>query len=214
MSNRRRWTTHGTATDEQVQKAAAKLIQEAVKPLYNPALRNLLIELKKKSEQTIDVVSQDKVIEAGFSADALEKAKGVVQSFEKFIKDHKDEITALQILYNSPISSGCGTKISKTSQAPSKSRRINGPNQLWHAYAALDKSKVKGTTAKRILTDLVSLVRFAMHQDNELVPFPERVNANFKSWMAQQEARARKFTRRAAPLARNDPRPYRRESGN
>ena len=25
-----------------------------------------------------------------------------------------------------------------------------------------------------------------MHQDNELVPFPERVNANFKSWVARQ----------------------------
>jgi type I restriction enzyme R subunit len=32
----------------------------------------------------------------------------------------------------------------------------------------------------------VSLVRFAMHQDNELVPYPERVDANFKAWLAQQ----------------------------
>ena len=30
---------------------------------------------------------------------------------------------------------------------------------------------------KRILSDLVSLVRFAIHQDNELIPFPERVTA-------------------------------------
>ena len=78
------------------------MITEAVKPLYNPDLRNLLVELHKKVEQTIDHVSQDKVIEAGFSADALERAKGVVQSFEKFIEDHKDEITALQILYSRP----------------------------------------------------------------------------------------------------------------
>ena len=67
-------------------------------------------------------------------------------------------------------------------------------SQLWQAYAALDKSKVKGTTAKRILTDLVSLVRFAIHQDNELVPFPERVNVNFKAWLAQQQVFGRKFT--------------------
>ena len=58
--------------------------------------------------------------------------------------------------------------------------------QLWQAYAALDKSKVKGQSRRRILTDLVSLVRYAMHQDNELLPFPERVNANFKAWLAQQ----------------------------
>ena len=33
-----------------------------------------------------------------------------------------------------------------------------------------------------------------MHQDNELVPFPERVNANFKAWLAQQEASGKRFT--------------------
>jgi len=60
-------------------------------------------------------------------------------------------------------------------------------SQLWNAYAALEKSKVKGASGKRILTDLVSLVRFAIHQDNELIPFPERVNANFKAWLAQQK---------------------------
>ena len=182
-------------TNEQVQQAAAKLIQEAVKPLYDPALRNLLIELKKRDEQTIDNVSQDKVIEAAFSADALERAKGVVQSFEKFIQDHKDEITALQILYNRPYKQPLRFEdIKELANTIQKPPHLWTESQLWQAYAALDKSKVKGTTAKRILTDLVSLVRFAIHQDNELVPFPERVNANFKSWLAQQETSGKKFT--------------------
>jgi type I restriction enzyme R subunit len=30
-------------------------------------------------------------------------------------------------------------------------------------------------------------VRFAIHQDNELIPFPERVNANFNAWLATQQ---------------------------
>ena len=64
---------------------------------------------------------------------------------------------------------------------------------LWQAYAALDKTKVKGASRQRILTDLVSLVRFAMHQDNELVPYPERVAANFKAWLAQQQAAGKQF---------------------
>lgn len=58
----------------------------------------------------------------------------------------------------------------------------------------MEKSKVKGASSKRILTDLVSLVRFAMHQENELVPFPERVNTNFKAWLASQESSGKKFT--------------------
>jgi type I restriction enzyme, R subunit len=67
-------------------------------------------------------------------------------------------------------------------------------NQLWQAYAALDKAKVKGTSTKRILTDIVSLVRYAMRQENELVPYPERVMANFKAWMAQQQVAGNAFT--------------------
>ena len=31
-----------------------------------------------------------------------------------------------------------------------------------------------------------SRVLFAMHQENELVPYPERVAANFRAWLAQQ----------------------------
>ena len=33
-----------------------------------------------------------------------------------------------------------------------------------------------------------------MHQDNELVPFPERVQVNFKAWLAQQEGAGIKFS--------------------
>ena len=32
-------------------------------------------------------------------------------------------------------------------------------------------------------------MRFATHQDNELVPFPEKVNTNFKAWLTEQEKR-------------------------
>lgn len=48
---------------------------------------------------------------------------------------------------------------------------------LFLAYQKLQAGKVRGAAANHILTDLVSLVRFAvtMHQENELVPFPEKV---------------------------------------
>ncbi len=171
-------------SEAQIQKAAVKLIQEAVKPLHNPELRKLLVELKKKSEQTIDVVSQDRVIGAGFSAQALEKAKGLVQSFEQFIKDNKDEITALQVLYSMPYKQRLRYEdikdLASRIEKPPHQWRVDN---LWNAYAALEKSKVKGASAPHILTDLVSLVRFAMHRDDELVPFPERVAANFEKWM-------------------------------
>ena len=174
--------------------AAEQVMQRAVKPLCDPALRQLLVTLKQQAEQNIDTVTQDQLIEADFSEAARERARGTVESFERFIAEHKDEITALQILYSRPQRlSGAGQgaepltfealkALADTLQAPP---HLWTESQLWQAYAALDKSKVKGENRRRILTDLVSLVRFAMHQDNELLPFPERVNANFKAWLAQ-----------------------------
>ena len=47
---------------------------------------------------------------------------------------------------------------------------------------------------KRLLTDIVSLVRFALHQDGELVPHADRVRERFESWMAQQANSGRQFT--------------------
>ncbi|WHZ14062.1 MAG: Type I restriction-modification system, restriction subunit R [Nitrospira sp.] len=169
--------------------ASQKARREAVTPLHDPKLRELLIEIKKKNELTIDHVSQDQVIEAGFSADALARARTIVQSFEQFIAQHKDEITALQVLYSKPYKQRLKFEdIKDLADAIEKPPYLWNESQLWQAYAALEKSKVKGASGKRILTDLVSLVRFATHQDNELVPFPEKVNANFNAWLAQQQS--------------------------
>jgi type I restriction enzyme R subunit len=181
--------------EQAVTAAAERLIRDAVKPLYDPKLRDVLIEIKRKNEITIDHVSQDVVLEAGFSADALERARGIVQSFERFIDEHKDEITALQVLYSKPYRQRL-----KFEDVKELAERIQAPpylwteSQLWQAYAALEKDKVKGASGKRILTDLVSLVRFAMHQEPELVPFPETVQGRFATWLTQQEAQAARFT--------------------
>ncbi|MDZ7751420.1 MAG: type I restriction-modification enzyme R subunit C-terminal domain-containing protein [Gammaproteobacteria bacterium] len=175
-------------SNEILQAARDKIIQQAVKPLYDPGLRALLVDVKKKNEITLDHVSQDEVIEAGFSAEATERARGVVQSFEQFIEDHKDEITALQILYSKPYRARLNfddiKELADQIQAPP---HLWTESQLWQAYAALENTRVKGAGGRRILTDLVSLVRFAIHQDNELIPFPERVQANFNAWLATQQ---------------------------
>ena len=175
------------AEDRSPQQAEAAL-RNAVKPLADPALRQLLVSLKAQKELVIDTVTQDRVIEAAYSAEARERAEGIVQSFEAFIAEHRDEITALQILYSRPVRAPLKFEdikaLAETLHAPP---RLWTESQLWQAYAALDKARVKGASGRRILTDLVSLVRYAMHQDNELVPYPERVAANFKAWIAQQD---------------------------
>jgi type I restriction enzyme R subunit len=173
---------------------AEAALRHAVKPLSNPTLRTLIVTLKQQKELVIDTVTQDRVLEAGFSEAARERAQGIVQSFEAYIEEHRDEITALQILYNRPTKAPLKFEdlkaLAETLQAPP---HLWTESQLWQAYAALDASKVKGASRRRILTDLVSLVRYAMHQENELVPYPERVAANFRAWMAQQQAAGKAF---------------------
>lgn len=179
--------------DRSPQEAEAAL-RHAVQPLSSPALRTLILTLKAGKELVIDTVTQDRVLEAGFSEAARERALGTVQSFEAFIAQHRDEITALQILYNRPTQLPLKFEdlkaLTDTLQAPP---HLWTESQLWQAYAALDQSKVKGASRRRILTDLVSLVRYAMHQENELVPYPERVAANFRAWMAQQQVAGKGF---------------------
>jgi type I restriction enzyme R subunit len=175
--------------------AREKVLREAVKPLNDGTLRTTIDAIRTKNEVVIDIVSADEVIEVGFSPEALERAKGVVESFERFIEEHKDEITALQVLYSRPYKQRLTFEaVKELAEAIEQPPYLWNESQLWNAYAALEKSKVKGASSRRILTDLVSLVRFAMHQDNELIPFPERVTANFKAWLATQEAGGSTFS--------------------
>ena len=110
-----------------------------------------------------------------------------MQSFEAFIAQHKDEITALQILYKRPSRAPLKyTDIKALADALHAPPHLIDEGQLWQAYAALNNTRVKGTSQRRLLTDLVSLVRFAMQQDNELVPYPERVQSNYSAWLARR----------------------------
>lgn len=186
-----------TPTPAQTAKAAETLLSRAAAPIAaNPAFRTRLIDLKKSFEQAIDDISKDEVLVAGYSEEAKERAKTIVASFEKYIKEHKDEITALQILYSRPhrkrLTYADIKSLAETIQSPPQSWT---PETLWRAYETLNKDKVRGAGAKRLLTDIVSLIRFALRQEDELVPFSEKVQSRFENWMAQQANRGRRFTK-------------------
>ena len=182
-------------TVEQVKQAGVKLIQQAVKPLCDPKLREKILELQARADQVIDTVSADEVIEAGFDAEALDKAKGLVHSFEQFIEEHKDEITALQILYSRPYRQRLKyEEIKGLAEMIEKPPYLWRIDRLWDAYAALEQSKVKGAGSRRLWTDIVSLVRFALHQEPVLEPFEEHVHERFSAWVARQEASGKTFS--------------------
>jgi type I restriction enzyme R subunit len=183
------------ATQDMPPAEADQRLRDATKPFAAPALREQLLKMKQKADLVIDVVTQDTLLHAGFS-EGSDRATALVQSFEQFIAQHKDEITALQILYSRPTRAPLKFEDVKALADALHAPPLNiDEGALWQAYATLRKDKVKGAKQRRLLTDLVSLVRFAMQQTNELVPYPERVQANFKAWLAQhQQTDTNKFT--------------------
>ncbi len=184
------------SSDEEIAAAATTLKGEAVSPIANNyEFRQQLVDIKRVYEQLLDEFSKDKVIHSDFSKDATERAKSTVQSFAAFIEQNKDELTALQILYNQPYSARGLTfaQIKELAQAIERPPRRWTPDVLWKAFEALDKSKVRGTP-QHLLTDLVSLVRYAIHQQDQLVPFPDQVVERFEAWLQQQRAAGRQFT--------------------
>lgn len=175
------------ATQDMPPAEADQRLRDATKPFAAPELREQLLKMKQKADLVIDTVTQDTLLHAGFSAGS-DRATALVQSFEDFIQQHKDEITALQILYNRPTRAPLKFEDVKALADALHAPPLNiDEGALWQAYATLRKGAVKGATQRRLLTDLVSLVRFAMQQTNELVPYPERVQANFKAWLAQHQ---------------------------
>ena len=183
-------------TPDQLTQISAKIRAEAVRPLVtNAVLREQIRNIKVRAEQTIDVISQDEVTQAAFSAEAKERAKTLVTSFESFIEEHRDEITALQILYSRPHAERLRfNDIKELAAQISTPPHSWTPQVLWRAYETLDRSRVRGASATRLLTDIVSLVRYALHRDEQLVPFSDGVDERFRKWLTQAEAGGRKFT--------------------
>ena len=177
---------------EAIAEAEKQLREEAAAPLaYNTELRQRLETIHQSHEQTIDTVSKDVVLDAGFTDDAAQEA---VQSFRQFIEANRDEITALQVLYERPYRQRLRLDdiraLADAMQAPPRSWTTE---RLWQAYRRLDESRVRGS-GQRQLADIVALVRYATGEAVELAPFVDHVNHRFEGWLALQETVGRVFT--------------------
>ena len=182
-------------TVDEIATATRTLLDTAVAPLAtNPELRERIVDVRRMHEQAIDETSVDEVIEAGYSKDAADRASQTVESWERFCEEHRDEITALQILYARRQPQRLTFReVKELAQAIGRPPYQWTPDKLWQAYEQLDRSRVRGS-GERVLTDLVSLVRVALHQEDELVPYPDLVRERFRAWLLQQENTGRAFT--------------------
>lgn len=168
--------------------------EQALIPFLNPELRNLILLAQSDAEQTIDTVTKDQVIYSGLSAEAKEKAKATISSFREYIEANKDELDAIQILYSRRKGQAPTFKqLKELAAAIGTPPRSWTPEGLWQAYEALEQSKVKGHGGKMV-TDLVSLVRFALEHETVLAPFAESVDDRYRHWLASQNTPNQRFT--------------------
>lgn len=182
-------------SDAELTKVKQAMFAEAVLPIAaNPDLREALVTVQRNFDQVIDEISIDHVTRAEFAVDARARAAETVESFREFLDEHKDAITALQVLYSRPYAKRLTyPDVKELAEAIGKPPHRWTPERLWEAYETLDASKVRGS-AGTVLTNIVSLVRFTLGEDDELAPYPEQVAERFDAWRLQQENAGRTFT--------------------
>ena len=179
--------------EEQLNEAQKALINDAVKPFYDPDTRDFIENIRRSHEQIIDNVNLDTVLFADFDSEQEKNVDRTIQTFREFIEENKDEIIALRIIYNENYKNRpMAIESLKKLYEKLKSKGIT-VERLWDCYAIKKPDKVKrGTIAQ--LTDLISIIRFEMGYTDNLQPFADKVNYNFMQWTLRKNAGAVHFT--------------------
>jgi type I restriction enzyme R subunit len=179
-----------TLLPQELDAARAALVAAACAPFDKPELRDEIEAARRAREQIIDHINLDQVTFSGYSAQAETQAKGLVQGFAGYIAAHKDEIAALGFFYQRPYQRRALTfdMIEELHEHMTRPPLMLTTERLWSAYARVHATQVKGADRKRQLTDLVSLVRFALGLDGELRPFADEVDKRFQAWIFRHNA--------------------------
>ena len=192
--------THGSAPTGNELVRATEIFRT------NPNLRQTLLEIQRRAEIVIDTVSLDVVKEAGFDSEASDRLRRMVSDFQQFIADNKDEITALQILYNQPYGARGLTRqqLQELAQALQRPPHLWTEEKLWAAYAQLERDKVRGVNTQRVLTDLIALVRHALQPAGRTGPLPGAGAGTLSGMAGGAGAGGQAVQRRAALVAGQD----------
>ncbi|MFD2112298.1 type I restriction-modification enzyme R subunit C-terminal domain-containing protein [Thiorhodococcus fuscus] len=179
-----------TLLPDELETARAERVAIACAPFDKPELRDAIDGARREREQLIDHINLDQVTFSGFGEQADGEAKAVIQRFADYIAEHKDEIAALSFFYQQPYQRRQLTfdMIEELHEHLAKPPLMITTERLWGAYARVQAGQVKGQTSRRQLTDLVSLVRFALGLDAELKPFSEQVDKRFQDWIFRHNA--------------------------
>jgi type I restriction enzyme R subunit len=177
----------GASPAEEPDVVRQRLIDDAVRPVAaNPALRQRILELRATHDQVIDEVSVDVLVDAYGVVDT-DRARFVVESWTAYLAEHRDEITALHVLSEQPQPGRVSfAELRELAERIKRPPYNWTPDLIWSAYEAIEVDRVRHAD-RHTVTDLVSLVRFTLGEDDKLVPYVEKVRERYAAWIAQQE---------------------------
>jgi len=183
-------------TETQIKETVEQYSNKAIKPFDDPKLREFVETVRQKIYQIIDETNPDRIIHSDFDTQAKENSEEIINNFRKFIDENKDEIIALRILYSQP------ERRKELNYKMIKELRESLTNppylltieQVWNAYQRVKPNLVKTRTPQRMLSDIISLIRFELKLDETLEPYSEVVNSKFKDWVFKRNAGPVQFT--------------------
>jgi type I restriction enzyme R subunit len=165
--------------------AIQELLDIAVKPLAsNPELRQRILELRATHDRIIDTIGPDTLLDAHGVVDTA-RARSIVESWQQYLIDNRDEITAIQLMQEAKERRVSFAEIQELAERISRPPHNWTPDLIWSAYEAIEVGRVRHSD-RHTLTDLVSLIRFATKLDDELIPYTEQVRQRYAGWLAQQ----------------------------
>lgn len=152
----------------------------------NLQARNKLLEMQRG--YLVETGDDDKVLYAGFSK---ETAKKYIENFEKYLEDHKDDIEALRIIYNSEDKVITHDMLMELRDRLLSESRQYGVYQIWKNYKLLDEQGdvevLDGKANVNALTNLIQIVRYAYKKNQKLTSLINGYASRFALYCGQNQ---------------------------
>ncbi len=152
----------------------------------NLQARNKLLEMQRG--YLVETGDDDKVLYAGFSK---ETAKKYIENFEKYLEDHKDDIEALRIIYNSEDKVITHEMLMELRDRLLSESRQYGVYQIWKNYKLLDEQgdveALNGKANVNALTNLIQIVRYAYKKSQKLTSLINGYASRFSLYCGQNQ---------------------------
>ena len=171
-----------------------RLVEQAAEPLADPEFRQRLLDIRRAHDVVYDEVNPDRLLEAR-GVDRSEVAERVVTSWAAYVKEHRDELTALEVAYRA---GKTGREVYR--QLKELASRLARPPYQWTPDRLWESYELVGKTAARPglrygVADLIQLIRYELRLvEGDPQPHRSLVEARFANWIARQEQAGTRFT--------------------